>query len=119
MNNETSGTPNMTPAQGRIIYNVTVKVEHAIAESWLRWLKDQHIPDVIGTGCFTHAVILRLIEVDDTDGPTYAVQYHAPSREDYNHYITSFAEDMRQLAFKKWGEQFVAFRSVLETVHTP
>ncbi|MCC7378160.1 MAG: DUF4286 family protein, partial [Chitinophagaceae bacterium] len=47
-----------------IIYNVTIKVHDSIKTEWLQWLKEEHIPDVINTGCFTHAVIMRLMEVD-------------------------------------------------------
>ncbi len=99
-----------------LIYNVTIKIEHSIAEAWFNWLKEEHIPDIMGTGCFTHAVILRLVEVDDTEGPTYAVQYHASGRENYNRYISQFAEEMRKRSSTKWGDKFIAFRSVLETV---
>jgi hypothetical protein len=38
-----------------IIYNVTIKVDKTIADEWLNWLKDEHIADVTGTGCFTNA----------------------------------------------------------------
>ncbi len=100
-----------------IVYNVTVKVDHTIAEQWLDWLKKEHIPDVINTGCFTHAHILRLLEVDETDGITYAVQYHAESKELYNRYISVFAETMRNKGFDKWGNKFIAFRSVMMVVH--
>lgn len=100
-----------------IIYNVTIKVVHAISSAWLLWMKDEHIPDVIGTGCFTHAVILRLIEVDDTEGPTYAIQYHAESKALYNKYIEHHAPEMRQKGYAKWGDQFIAFRSVMQVVN--
>jgi hypothetical protein len=52
-----------------IIYNVTVKPENNIADAWLQWMKDEHIPDVINTGCFTKATLCKLLEVDDEDGP--------------------------------------------------
>ena len=100
-----------------IIYNVTIKVHGSIKEDWLLWLKEEHIPDVIQTGCFTHAVILRLIEVDDTEGPTFAVQYYAKSKGLYNNYIENHAAAMRQKGFDKWGEKFIAFRSVLQVVN--
>lgn len=100
-----------------IIYNVTIKVQEAIKEDWLLWLKDEHIPDVIHTGCFTHAVILRLVEVDDTEGPTYAVQYYAESKGLYNNYIENHAAAMRQKGFDKWGSAFIAFRTVMQVVN--
>lgn len=100
-----------------IIYNVTVKIATSIAEQWLQWLKDEHIPDVINTGCFTSATILRLLEVDDSEGPTYAIQYFAESKSLYNLYIDKYASQMRQKGFDKWGDQFIAFRTVMQVVN--
>ena len=102
---------------GGLIYNVTIKITHAIHTEWLQWLKEEHIHDLIQTRCFTHAVILRLLEVDDTEGPTYAVQYFAESKSLYNNYIENHAPLMRQKSFDKWGNQFIAFRSVMQVVN--
>lgn len=99
-----------------IIYNVTIKLEEAIHEQWLQWLQQTHIPEVIATGCFTRATILRLVEVDDSEGPTYAIQYFADSKTNYNRYIENFAPEMRQRSFDKWGSRFIAFRSVMQVV---
>ncbi len=99
------------------IYNVTIKIVHSIEEDWLHWLKEEHIPEVIQTGCFTHAVILRLLEVDETEGPTYAIQYFAESKGLYNNYIEIHSGIMRQKSFDKWGHQFIAFRSVMQVVN--
>ncbi|MGB4846171.1 MAG: DUF4286 family protein [Ferruginibacter sp.] len=100
-----------------IIYNVTIKVHHSISTEWLQWLKEEHIPDVIKTGCFTNAVILRLLEVDDSEGPTYAVQYHAESKGLYNNYIENHAAQMRQKGYDRWADKFIAFRSVMQVVN--
>ena len=35
-----------------IVYNVTIKITHAIHEDWLHWLKEEHIPDVISNRLF-------------------------------------------------------------------
>jgi hypothetical protein len=99
-----------------IIYNVTIKVEAGIAGEWLQWMQQIHIPEVIATGCFTHAVTVRLLDIDDTEGPTYAVQYHAESKANYNRYIDKFAEELRQKGFNKWGNKFIAFRSLMQVV---
>ncbi len=100
-----------------VVYNVTIKVSHVIADRWLQWLQTEHIADLIGTGCFTSAKVLRLLEVDDAEGPTYAVQYFAESKSLYNRYIENFAELMRKKAFEKWGDQFIGFRSVMIVVN--
>ncbi|MBL0234224.1 MAG: DUF4286 family protein [Chitinophagaceae bacterium] len=99
-----------------ILYNVTVKTDHSIAEAWLQWMKQEHIPEILATGCFTKASILRLLEVDDSEGPTHAVQYFAESKANYNRYLDKFAAELRKKAIQKWGEKFIAFRSVMQVV---
>ncbi len=98
------------------IYNVTIKVHAAIAEEWLQWLQQIHIPEVLATGCFENATVLRLMETGDTEGPTYAVQYLAPSKSAYNQYIEKYSPDMRQRSFDRWGNQFIAFRTLMQVV---
>jgi len=100
-----------------IIYNVTIKVSHSIEQDWLKWLKQEHIPDIIGTGCFTNATILHLYETSDDEGNTYAVQYRAESKALYNRYIEIFADEMRQKGIDKWGDKFIAFRTVMQVVN--
>lgn len=99
------------------VYNVTLKIDTAIHLEWLLWLKEEHIPDMISTGCFTAASVLQLLETDDSEGPTYAVQYKAESKSLYNQYIEKFAGIMRQKSFDKWGNKFIAFRSLMQVVN--
>ena len=100
-----------------IIYNVTIKVDAAIQDEWLTWLKEDHVPLVLSTGCFTTATISRLLEVDDEEGPTYSIQYRAESKALYNQFIENYANKMRQKSFDKWGNRFIAFRSVMQVVN--
>ena len=120
MNNETNKeSSNLSlpfRGAGGIIYNVTIKVEAAIADAWLRWLLKEHIPAIMQTKCFADFKVVRLLEVDDSEGPTYAIQYYADSKADYNRYIELHAATMRRLSFDKWGEQFIAFRTLMEIV---
>jgi len=99
-----------------LIYNVTIKVDDGVADAWLQWLLEEHIPDVMGTGCFNSYKVVRLLEIDDSEGPTYATQYHADSKADYHRYIEMHAPLMRQKSIDKWGERFIAFRSVMQVI---
>ena len=98
------------------LYNVTIKVAETIAADWLPWMQEVHIPAIMATDCFTHARIFRLLEIDDSEGPTYAVQYFANSKSNYNRYISLHADEMRQESYDKWGDQFIAFRSLMQGV---
>ncbi len=35
-----------------ILYNVTVALDPAIETEWLAWMQQEHIPEVMATGCF-------------------------------------------------------------------
>ncbi len=99
-----------------IVYNVTSKVTWAIHDGWLQWMKEEHIPEVLATGCFTDARFFRLLETEEEEGPTYTVQYFAESKELQENYVQIHVNTLRQKAFEKWGNQFIAFRSLMEVV---
>ncbi len=100
-----------------IVYNVTTKLTWNIHDNWLKWMKEVHMPEVVATGCFTHAQLLRVLEIDEEEGPTYAAQYFADSMEKKNEYIEKFATALRNKVFSEWGNQFISFRSIMEVVH--
>jgi hypothetical protein len=100
-----------------IIYNVTTKVAHSIHPDWVNWMKTEHIPAVMRTGCFTNHYFVQLLETDEEDGATYAVQYHAGQKEDYDRYIREFSDLLRKEAIGKWGNQMIAFRSLMQVVN--
>ncbi|MBI1779915.1 MAG: DUF4286 family protein [Sphingobacteriales bacterium] len=99
-----------------VVYNITLKVEPSIAPQWLQWQKEVHIPDVMATGLFDSFRFYRLLEQDETDGPTFIVQYFAKSKENYEEYIGKYASVMRRKLTDKWGDRLVAFRTLMETV---
>ena len=99
------------------IYNVTIKISDPIHAPWLQWLKEVHVPEVLATNCFTKATIVRVLEIDDSEGPTYAVQFAAEGKASYNLYIEKHAALLRKKSFDKWGNQFIAFRSLMEVVN--
>lgn len=99
-----------------IIYNVTIKVDASIAERWLAWLLEEHLPEVMQTGCFSSNKVVRLLEVDESEGPTYAIQYSAASKADYNRYRQMHANRLRDASYQRWGDRFIAFRSVMQVI---
>ena len=100
-----------------LIYNVTNQVAHNIQEDWLKWMKTEHIPEVLATGMFTHHRLVKLLETDETDGLTYAIQYFCNTIEQYEQYINNYAPALRQKAQERWGAQFIAFRTLMEVIN--
>lgn len=100
-----------------IIYNVTSNVALPVADQWLQWMKEIHIPEVLNTGMFTDYRIVRLLDMDESEGITYVVQYIASDKENYQKYIREFAPAIRENLLKQWGEQVISFRTVMESVN--
>ena len=99
-----------------IVYNVTAKVDWSIHNEWVQWMRNEHFADLLNTSCFTNAKLLRLLEVDEEDGPTYAAQYFADSKENYDRYIKEFAPTVRENYIDKWGDRVVTFRTLMQVV---
>lgn len=100
-----------------LIYNITTKMVTAIEQDWLEWAKTDFIPGAIATGCFVSGKIMRLLDVDDEEGPTYAIQFELPGRDGYERWNNEYAEPAAEAAFRRWGSQFISFKSLLTIVN--
>lgn len=98
------------------IYNVTIKINWQIADEWKQWMQEEHLPEVMATGCFQRFQFVRLLQIDEEEGPTYAAQYYAASLSDYDDYIQQHAPLLRQKTIDKWGDGFIAFRTLMEII---
>ncbi len=102
---------------GFYIYNITIKVDHGMHAAWIAWMKNEHIPGVMHTGCFVRYRLVHLLETDESDGITYAVQYDAANKADYQSYMTHFAPLLQREMADRWGGHVVGFHSLMEVVH--
>lgn len=100
-----------------IIYNVTVNIDHAVHDEWVAWMKEVHIPDVMATGLFLESRMQRVL-AEDEGGITYAIQYTAADMAHYERYRDEHAPRLQADAHRQYGGRFVAFRTLLEVVHT-
>ncbi len=96
------------------IYNITLKVDHAILNEWLHWQKEIHIPEIMATGLFYDHRFYRLLEHDEEEGNTYVIQFLAKEKNDYNRYLENFAPRLRKESDQKWGDQVLSFRTLLQ-----
>lgn len=98
------------------IYNVTTKLNWNIHNAWVEWMLKEHMPSLIKSNCFIRYQLLKLHEQDETDGPTYVAQYFTESKALYNRYIEFYADEFRKEVTSKWGNNFIAFSTLLEVI---
>jgi hypothetical protein len=99
------------------IYNVTVNIEDDIHDEWLAWMKETHIPDVMGTGMFLGNKMLEVM-VDGENGRTYSIQYEVKDMETLALYQEVYAPKLQQEHIDKFENKFVSFRTLLRLEHT-
>ena len=99
-----------------LLYNVTVKINKDVEEEWLQWMRDVHIPEVMNAGMFIESHICRLLYQPEEDDPTYVIQYVCKNRKLLDHYFEKHAPALREEHDKRYKNQFIAFRTVMEVV---
>lgn len=100
-----------------ILYNVTVNIDQDVAQDWINWMKNVHIPEVLQTGCFIEYKFLKLLNDDpDATGSTYAIQYFLNDISDLNRYLDNYAPQLQKKTQVRYSNKFVAFRTFLEEV---
>jgi hypothetical protein len=89
-----------------IIYEVTAVVEAHLAETYERYMRQQHIRDVLATGCFQRADL-----ASDAPG-RYRMRYEASTYKDLESYLATHAAHLRQDAASHFPEGVVLSRAV-------
>ncbi len=100
-----------------ILYNVTVKIDLSVAEAWLQWMQEDHIPAVMATGMFLNSRMSHLLLQDESDGITYSIQYECADLATLQKYQAQHAPQLQKDHTDRFAPHFVAFRTVLEVLN--
>ena len=99
-----------------LIYNVTINIDESVHDQWLSWMRDKHVPDMLATGKFSHAKMVKVLVEEEMGGVTYSVQYTTKDRQTLESYYREDADRLRSDAQKLFPNKFVAFRTELEVI---
>ena len=98
-----------------ILYNVTTSLDPEIADQWLAYMQDTHMPEVLATGFFLKAQLCRMLD-EEEGGITYASQYYAVSREQLEAYQQVAAPALIADMDRHFGGRYASFRTMLEVL---
>ena len=73
-----------------VVYEITANVRADLAAEYERFMRDEHIPDLLATGLFCGA---RLVA--DENG-NFRIAYESKSRAELDRYLAEFALQLRQ-----------------------
>lgn len=98
-----------------IIYSVKVVIKKDVEDSWLKWMKEEHIKDVMKTAYFTDWEIQKLLLPEiAADESSYVINYKSPSLENYNEYLKKEAPRLQKEHTEKFSGKFKASRAVYQ-----
>lgn len=100
-----------------IQYNQTINIEKSVEAEWLKWMKEEQIPDIMETGMFMQARIFRLLDIEESEGTaTYALQLMAETKEHLDIFQMKYEPLLDQKHGKSYGHKMVSFRTMMKEV---
>ncbi len=99
-----------------IIYNVTTNIHESVHDQWLHWMQQKHIPEILATGKFSTARLVKVLIEEEMGGITYSVQYTTDSKATLEKYYIEDAPKLRDEALQLFGDKMLAFRTELELI---
>lgn len=99
-----------------IIYNVTSNVAEGIHDQWLHWMQHEHIPEMIATGKFIKARLVKVLVEEEMGGVTYSVQFFTDSKTTLERYYAEDAGRLRESTRARFGDNVMSFRTELEFI---
>jgi hypothetical protein len=103
----------MSDAAAKVVYEVTLDVDAAIANEYRAWL-NRHTAELLALPGFLDARILDLLEPSSPGRVGLCVQYTLRDREAYDAYLRDHAERVRGDGIARFGDRFTATRRVLQ-----
>ena len=79
-------------------------------------MQHKHIPEILATGKFSSARMVRVLIEEEMGGVTYSVQYTTDSKETLEKYYQEDAPGFREEGLKLFGDKMLAFRTELELI---
>jgi predicted RNA-binding protein with RPS1 domain len=98
-----------------ILYNVTINIDLSVHDQWLKWMQTKHINDVLATGKFTSARMVKVL-VEEQGSVTYSIQYTTESKEKLERYYQEDAPRLRQEGLALFADKMLAFRTELQVM---
>ena len=99
-----------------ILYNVTINIHESVHDQWMKWMQEKHINDMLATGKFSSARMVKVLVEEDMGGTTYSIQFVTDSKETLQRYYDEDAPKLRAESASLFGDKMLAFRTELELI---
>ena len=98
------------------IYNTTYLVSDKVHNTWLNWVREKHIPFMLGSTYFTQPQVARVITGDKQDGTSFSVQFHVRDMQTLKSWNKEYSALFQENCSQQFGTEVIFFTTVLELV---
>lgn len=98
-----------------LVYNETFIIDDTLEQEWLQWIKNNHIPAVLGTGAFDSYKLLFIMD-SPNEGVTYCLQFHTDTVERYSDFHYKHMDAIHSKHNAQFEERFALFHTLMEEV---
>jgi hypothetical protein len=95
-----------------IIYEITAVVQAELTEDYEKYMREQHIPDLLATGYFSGAYLTRSGE------NRFRIQYHAHNQKALDEYLQKDAARLRADSLSHFPEGIALTRENWEILQS-
>lgn len=99
-----------------MLYVVFVAIDRDLADAWTTWMRETHVPDVLATGCFADALMLRDEAADTPERLGWRFVYRAHDADALARYQANFAAALQADHTDRFAGTFDARRELLPVV---
>jgi hypothetical protein len=90
-----------------------INIKTEVEDSWFKWMREIHIPDVMNTGFFIDWQLQKLLLPEtDEDESSYVINYLADTIEKCNQYLNEEAPRLQQEHSRRFSGKFKAQRTI-------
>ena len=79
-------------------------------------MQEVHIPEIMEHGCYIKFQVVKLLDIQDEDAETYAVQFYAQTKEQHLDFIAYHQTNYKIKVSRQWGEEVVSFGTLMQIV---
>lgn len=79
-------------------------------------MREEYLPELLATTLIARYQMVRLMEVNEEDGPTYAVQLYFNSIENFDIYRQKYLRVFQQKERDAWGDYATSFASLMRII---
>ncbi len=99
-----------------IIYNVTTNIHESVHDQWMIWMQHKHIPEMLATGKFTNAKLVRVLVEEEMGGVTYSAQFTTDSLTTLEKFYQEEDAVFQAEAQKLFGKKMLTFKTELQLI---